>query len=260
MRYIGGKHRQGKVIREFVKRLYAPGEFYIEPFCGALNSACYMSEFVGSMFLSDIQRPLIKLWQWLIHENGQLPDVVTEEMYQEYKRMNNPEDPLTAYIGYGFSFGGKLWGGYARHFKGQRPEGYQEKESEKLKASTMKKVETMKKVKCLNFNCCGYEEYSGIYDAFFYLDPPYINGTKQNSKLQFDHNSFWEFARKLSKENKVLITEMVAPDDFTPIYNFGDTVVRHNMARKDLVGSKQEKIYVYKDGKINPEELNEQKA
>ena len=42
------------------------------------------------------------------------PSTVTEEMYAEYKGIQDAEDPLTAFIGIGCSFSGEVVWGYAQ--------------------------------------------------------------------------------------------------------------------------------------------------
>ena len=72
-----------------------------------------MQEMSGVRCASDVNRPLITMYKAL--QDGWIPpSTVTEEMYAEYKGIQDAEDPLTAFIGIGCSFSGKWFGGYAR--------------------------------------------------------------------------------------------------------------------------------------------------
>ena len=53
-----------------------------------------------------------------------------------------------------------------------------------------------------------------------YCDPPYISSKKTwplNYK-GFDHAKFWQWVRKMSRKNIVIVSEYEAPDDFKVIW------------------------------------------
>jgi len=64
-----------------------------------------------------------------------------------------------------------------------------------------------------------YNEVDIPKNAIVYCDPPY-NNTATYAEWWFNHKEFWEYIRKLSKTNKVFISEYSAPDDFKVIYEF----------------------------------------
>ena len=53
--------------------------------------------------------------------------------------------------------------------------------------------------------------------GLIYIDPPY-KGTKQYAKNQIDYDEFYDFCRKLSQNNIVLISEYEMPNDFKCIW------------------------------------------
>lgn len=55
--------------------------------------------------------------------------------------------------------------------------------------------------------------YGRDSNCVFYFDPPYKD-TKQYSKQSIDYDSFYDFLRKLSENNIVLVSEYNMPDDF----------------------------------------------
>ena len=223
MNYMGGKFRQGKKIAEYVMRVWKPGVDYYEPFCGALGSAYQVVQQMidvntkrPSIFLSDQHDALINMWNAILG-GWEPPDVITEEMYCDMNRIRDPINPLTAYCGYGMSFGSKWFGGYARNGRGTEY-AINLQRSTHLKAMTMlKAMIILKTADYESIRPCG---------SLIYLDPPYKNRTKQRS-FKFDHDVFWQYAREMVSNNIVLVTEFIVPDDFVVLHNFGDTVVRH---------------------------------
>jgi DNA adenine methylase len=213
MNYMGGKHRQGSKIAETIRPHLYTGCNYFEPFCGALGAAYRVAEVLPpgvTMYLSDVNQALITMWQAVL-DGWVPPDVVTESTCQRVKSIKDPSDPMTAYCGYGMSFGSKWFGGYARNGIGTNY-ALNAQRSTLLKAKVLLKAQNYRDVKG-----------NGIY----YLDPPYFGRTKAHG-VEFNHDEFWEYARSLvARGNKVFVTEFVAPDDFVPVHKFGDTVVRH---------------------------------
>jgi DNA adenine methylase len=78
-----------------------------------------------------------------------------------------------------------------------------------------------------------------------YCDPPYRNTKEYNNRIKFDSDGFFEFARKLSENNIVLISEQSAPDDFECIW-------KQSVKRQIDTSNKFdvcEKLFIYKNGK-----------
>ena len=125
---------------------------------------------------------------------------VNHEIYsQEYR----------ALIGYTASYGGRYFdGGYGRS---QGRSTYNECLRNLLRQAPA--------LKGIEFGRKDYAEIdTSIYkDCLFYLDPPY-RGTKKYSKQNIDYNYFYEFCRKLSKKNIVVISEFEMPADFKCIW------------------------------------------
>jgi len=231
MNYMGGKFRQGKKIAEVVARLSAGGgRLYYEPFCGAMGSAYQVLDRCGVNLagsrLSDVSSPLITMWTAVL--NGwEPPDQVTEEFYDYVKLIQDPDDPITAFVGFGLSFGGKYFGTFARSKPGKKPHGHDAgcaKRSCKRRASVLSKHGA-------KVYCCDYRE---VIDSgqIFYLDPPYHPGKGRNKCHDFaggfDTQEFFEYARMLvALGNRVIVTGFDAPDDWRVIHSWGDTVVRH---------------------------------
>ena len=221
MNYLGGKHRQGRKIAEIVCRDMLPGQTYIEPFCGAMGVAYRVANIMpenATMVLSDAHPALMCMWGAIINDGWNPPSIISNELYNEIKAKQDLNDPMTAYVGFGMSFGSKYFGGYARNGVGTDY-------ALNLQRSTILKAKTILK-------CCDYREYGAVTGATFYLDPPYANRTAQSKLLpKFNSSEFWGFVRHISKANRVYVTEFVAPEDFIVVHDFGDTVVRHHSSK-----------------------------
>ena len=223
MNYMGGKHRQGPKIAEYIKKVLQPNQWYVEPFCGALGVAYRVNH--NKMILGDISESLITMWKFLQdNPDFELPDIVTEKEYNEIKKIRNPMVWRTAYYGFGMSFGSKWFGGYARDEKGANYIA-NFKRSANLKRSTSLKRSISVGT---TFVCSDYRKLQIPNNSVIYCDPPYCNRTKAHNFDTFNTDKFWQWCRDMTKLNHiVLVTGFVVPDDFTTLYNFGDTVVRH---------------------------------
>jgi len=236
MNYMGGKHRQGPKIAEVVGKILEPGMDYYEPFCGAMGSAYRVIEMMLTrgivpknlnINLSDINVSLITMWEAVL--NGWIPpDIVTEETYNTVKSVRDPSDPMTAYCGFGMSFGSKWFGGYARNGRGTNY-------ALNAQRSTLLKAKVLLKA-------VDYAQISP-QGAVVYLDPPYKGRTKAHG-VAFNSNNFWDYARKLSLTNNVIVTEFIAPSDWVVIHSWGDTVVRHHSGNSQGDGT-SESIFIH---------------
>ena len=215
MNYMGGKHRQGPKIAEFVKLVLRPDQWYVEPFCGALGVAWRVNH--NKMILSDISEALINMWQFFQdNPDFELPDVITEDEYNTIKKIRDPQDWRTAYYGFGVSFGGSYFKSYAF-----RPGNHTSAEA--LKRNTGRKKSTN-----AQFICSDYKQLYITPGSVIYCDPPYANRSNPYDCGKFDTEEFWQWCRKRVKIGDiVLVTSFVVPDDFVVLHNFGDTVVRH---------------------------------
>jgi DNA adenine methylase len=212
---MGGKHRQGPMIAEFVKIVLKPKQWYVEPFCGALGAAWRVNH--SKMVLADISESLITMWQFFQNNpNFELPDVITEKEYNEIKNIRDPKDWRTAYYGFGMSFGSKWFGGYARNEKGINY------------CANLKRSTNLKRSINARFVCSDYKKLKIPKNSVIYCDPPYENRTKAHDFKIFNTEEFWQWCRDMVELGHiVLVTSFVVPNDFVVLYNWGDTVVRH---------------------------------
>ncbi len=242
MRYLGGKHRQGQKIAELVTAVLKDGQRYYEPFCGAMGVATRVVEIDGKrnpLHLSDLNPALITMWTAVL-EGWEPPTVVDEPMYNALKKVQDPNDPMTAFAGFGCAFAGQWFATYAR-----------DKRNKKTNFAANARRSIIKKALILlegevTLKAAPYDEVVDK-NAVFYLDPPYAGRySPWNGKAGFDYDDFWTYARFLTEHgNRVFVTEFNAPPDFVAVHSFGDTVVRHYAGADKAPAAANECVFVH---------------
>ena len=230
MQYMGGKSRISKQIAEVLNSDIDKDTPFVSLFCGS----CAIESKVQAdvKILNDKHPYLIAMWQAL--QNGWMPpDVVTKEEYYRVKANMDENPALTGFIGFGCSFGGKWWGGYAKDKRGDDYCG-------QAKRGLLKDFPG---VRYATFTCLDYHDVEIPDGAVVYCDPPYANTTGYTVG-QFDTDEFWNYMRQLSKRCDVYISEESAPDDFECIWS--KEKVR-TLEKSDNLGRvKVEKLFKYK--------------
>jgi DNA adenine methylase len=140
---------------------------------------------------------------------------------------------LTGFIGFGCSYSGKWFGGYA-HNKTGRNYAREAKESLLRDMSTLMDAEIL---------CKDYREVELPEGCVIYADPPYNNTTGYNNE-KFDSEAFWDYARRTSQDHLMFISEQVAPDDFIPIWE--RQVTRTVDINKQNYFKATEKLFIHK--------------
>jgi DNA adenine methylase len=237
MRYLGGKSvisgKISKIINDKIEEVNNPNSVFISLFCGA----CSIESKIKSQFhfCNDKHPYLIAMYKAL--QNGyEFPEFVSEEQYK-YIREHKDENPaLTGFVGFGCSFGGKWFGGYARTH--EEPKGF----AGEAKRSLIKINNSLNKAV---FTCLDYKDVDIPDGSFVYADPPYMNTTKYSKGMVIDYEEFWDYMRKISKNNYVFISEQTAPDDFVSIWEKESTRFINTNGRFKVT----EHLFVYKYGK-----------
>ena len=242
MRYMGGKFRQSAKIVEIIGKENGTNFKYCEPFAGAMWSAVAVIKKLkpAEVILSDINRPLMLLWCALMHGENVLPEYVSKKEHERYKKNQNMDDPLTAWYGHACSFGGKWFGSWARNNKGEELEEYNNKSKVE---NAIKTANIVKQANNLKVYVADYwDTIKDLVGWVLYLDPPYEGTGKGYSNTnKFDYVLFYSRVRQLSKFNKVYVTCFIHPEDFTVLYNWGDTIC---MNSADSVVSKNRKTKI----------------
>lgn len=227
---MGGKSRISKQIAEILNSAINKDTPFVSLFCG--SCAIESKVQADTKILNDKHPYLVAMWQAL--QNGWMPpDVVTKEEYYRVKANMDENPALTGFVGFGCSFGGKWWGGYA---KDKRGDDYCSQAKRGL-------LKDFPGIQSATFTCLDYHDVEIPDGAVVYCDPPYVNTTGYTVG-QFDTNEFWNYIRQLSKRCDVYISEESAPDDFECIWS--KEKVR-TLEKSDNVGRvKVEKLFKYK--------------
>lgn len=213
MQYMGGKcliaNDIANIINPFTwggqdeKGVHRP---FMSLFCGGCTIEAKVKADVK--ICNDLHPYLIAMWQGL-QDGWMPPDAVSKEEYQYIKAHKDENPALTGFVGFGCSFGGKWFGGYAHDKRGDDYCG-------QAKRGVMRDMEGLRNA---IFMCKDYREVDIPSNAVVYCDPPYEKSTSYTTGA-FDHSAFWEYMRQLAKRGcKVLISEEHAPDDFTCIWH-----------------------------------------
>ena len=229
MQYFGGKAKIAKYIVPYLEGVRKENQIFVEPFVGGANIVSQMS---GKRKAYDFNEYLIEMYKGV--QNGyELPDSLTEEEYKYIREHKDEDKVLTGFVGFGCSFAGKWFGGYARN---KQNHNY----CKASKNSLMKKMLTMADVEF------DWRDYKSLFlkGCLIYCDPPYANTTKYTGVPDFDSEEFWNIMREWSKDNDVYISEYEAPDDFVSVL---DIPTKTNIRDKsDSVCSRVEKLFKYK--------------
>ena len=219
MKYMGSKSRIAKDIVPIIQKYIDDNGIisYIEPFCGGANIIDKIR--CKNRIASDINPYLIALLQ-RVQNKDWLYDEVSKELYDKVRSSFKSRDYLYddweyGNIGFLASYNGRFFdGGYARP-------GY-----EKLKNGDQRYRDYYREAKdnILSQNLKGIifknTDYRNldVSNSLIYCDPPYANTKQFANSLQFDYDEFWDYIRKWSENNIVLISELNAPDDFECIW------------------------------------------
>ena len=233
MIYMGSKNRLAKHIAPIIQSYVTPfTKGYLEPFVGGANMIdkiqCHKK--IGC----DIHPKLIALLTYIQDETNKLPCGVTAEEYKIVSKNRDAyPDWYVGLVGFCASFGPRYFEGYARSSPRQNYI------AERIVALERQRPA----LKSIHFKACDYLSIPSLNNYVIYCDPPYKNTKKYTGA--FDTNIFWEWVRKYSENNTVLVSEYQAPDDFTSIFSktINSTV--------GLVSTKMpEKLFLLKGSRI----------
>lgn len=231
MRYQGGKSRIAQQIAEIIQRERESNLTFVSLFCGSCSIESKVKDF-DKIICNDKHEYLIELFKSV--QNGyELPELITEEQYKYIKEHKNEDKALAGFVGFGCSFGGKWFGGYARN-KTNTNYALQSKKS---------LLKDMNNLMAANFTCQDYRDVIIPNNSIVYADSPY-NNTTGYGKDKFNSDEFWEYMRTISKNNKVFISEQTAPNDFECVWEKEFT--RTLDVNKENQFKVTEKLFTYK--------------
>jgi DNA adenine methylase len=216
LKYTGSKARISFEISSIINKIIEEKDIktYIEPFVGGGN---LMENIVCENKIgSDNNKYLIALWKKLL-ENGfdEIPEFISKEEYQKVKENKDSgifPDWYVGLCGICASYNGNWFSSYGGSAvtKDGKTRNYFDESVRNIKNQ-------IPKLKTVKFDCLSHEEIQ-VNNCFIYCDPPYLKNIKTYNSREFNHEFFWEWVRKMSKTNIVLVSEYSAPDDFKVIW------------------------------------------
>lgn len=232
MRYLGSKGRHAKKLLEVMNLVRKPGQTFVEPFAGGFNLTIHAK---NPRIAADINPYVVALFR--AAQRGWIPpDEVTPELYADIKNNKDRYPPeLVGFVGFGCSFGGKFFAGYARDKKG----GGRNYASES-KRSVLKQARALSGA---DIRCCDYREIPTPPNSLIYCDPPYANTTGYGETPTSDHGAFWTWCRdKKASGHVVFVSEYTAPDDMACILET-NTHTNFSSSRKNA-STRIEKLFL----------------
>lgn len=223
MKYMGSKNRHAKELLPIILKNRYEGQCYVEPFVGGANM---IDKVEGWRIGADLNEHVITLFKGL--QDGFLPpDEVSEAEYQAARTA--PESPTKAFIGFGCSYSGKWFGGYAR---GNDNKGLPRNYCAESKRNIMRQKP---KIDGVEFRHKCYRELLIPAQSLIYCDPPYAATTKYRDS--FDHADFWQWCRENVRQgHDVFVSEYQAPDDFICVWEkqVNSSLTKNTGAKKNV--------------------------
>jgi DNA adenine methylase len=210
MQYQGSKKQLAKYILPIILKDRQEGQWYVEPFCGGCNT---LSEVTGNRIGADSNQALINMWREVA--KGWLPPkFVDEQEYLTLKTKNDIDNPLTAYAFCVYSYRNIYRNGYDKSISFDKRNG---KWYDQATGAWKNNYKQFPKLRDVTFLCRSYDELKIPNASIIYCDPPYANTFGYQTK--FNSEWFWNWVRfMVAAGHKVFISEYVAPDDFTCVW------------------------------------------
>ena len=213
MKYMGSKNRHASQILPIILKDRRKNQFYVEPFVGGFN---LIDKVDGPRIANDVHKPLISLFKAI--QDGWIPPTeITEDEYNDIKFhwMKYP-DHLVAFVGYGCSYSGKWFGGYAR---GNDSRGNPRNYCMESHKNIMKQAPKIKGVMLQNTD---YKKMKIPKNSIIYCDPPYVDTTSYSAidKINnFNHSDFWNWVKSKHNDGHVVfVSEYKAPKEFKCVW------------------------------------------
>lgn len=197
MRYLGGKTRIAKQLAAKIDKVRRPGQWVWDAFCGGLSMTVALSK-NDPVYSTDACVPLIALYR-AVQAGWAVQTELTEETYRAARNLPDT-DPLKAFCGFGCSFGGKWFGGFARPYPTNRtPHG-----------AALRGLQ--RDVPGRSFAVADFTEIAPRpIDGVLYLDPPYAGTTGYDGAPPFDYTAFYQRCAEWSEHCHVFVSEYRMP-------------------------------------------------
>lgn len=231
MKYLGGKE---KIVKDILPVILGSDNegVYIEPFVGS----CAVISKVPNTFkrFANDKNPYLVALHEATRDGWEAPSTVTERDYQDIKR--SPKlypTHLVGFVSIACSFGGKVWGGYARDPKSDRNYADEGRRALLLLRPLIQGV---------TFTSVSYISMNIPDKSLVYCDPPYEGTTDYEYSIK-NFSDFWNWCDGLVNRGcKVFVSGYKPYRDWTTVWEKGvKTSFSHSAAieKKDDLGRTQ---------------------
>lgn len=204
MRYVGGKGRIARAIVDVIAERSPGATVAVEPFMGGGAVTAELAKRFGLVLASDAHEDLALMWQ-AVSDGWTPPEMVTED---EYARLRSAEpSALRGFVGFGGSFGGKWFGGYAR---GGKTAAGTDRNHQGESSRAVTRVGKAIRSGTVALTHADYASAPIVPGSVIYCDPPYA-GTQGYATGGFDSVEFWAWAELASDVADVYVSEYAAP-------------------------------------------------
>lgn len=213
MRYVGGKSKIARQIADKIRELSPDATTVIEPFMGGGAMTERLAQRFDRVFASDAQEDIYLMWRSVLH-GWSPPALITEEEYRELR--NAPPSALRGFAGFGGSFGGKFFGGYAR---GGLTASGEPRNHQGESARAVERIGRAIREGNVQISLRDYRQIQlDISGAVVYCDPPYAQ-TLGYQTGEFDSDEFWRWASVASERLPVYVSEYEAPEGWECVWS-----------------------------------------
>ena len=215
MQYMGGKSRLAKRITEAILADTSVRENYLEPFLGGGSVFSEISRHFKTSTASDGQEDLALMWRGLIFGTFTPPMELTEEEWRELR--DAEPSALRGFAGYGCSFGGRFFEGYARNKTGTNY-------AAQTARSLARDLEKIPRDRVQQVWHADYRDFTPGVGTVVYCDPPYANtkhyASKRSQLESFDSGEFWKTMDDWADAGAhVYVSEFTAPEHWEPVWH-----------------------------------------
>jgi DNA adenine methylase len=243
MRYVGGKSKIAANIAKVILENTSNRSVYYEPFVGGGGMLPYMVPHFSRSEISDISEDLVLMWQGLRQGwKPTIPFVISEEQYVSLK--NEKPSALRGLVGFGGSFGGKWFGGYAR---GRNAHGQPRNHQEESAMNVLSIISQLQHC-AVEFYRRSYSDIEPVAGDVVYCDPPYAGTEEYKAVGVFDKDKFWTKMEEWSNKGvKVYVSEYNAPSHWHCIWEkkHQQSLMTAEQGRRFIV----EKLFTLNDNK-----------
>ena len=216
MQYQGGK---ANIARHIAPQIIAAkwatdATTYIEPFMGGAAVFAQVAPYFERAIGSDAHPDIMFMWQAAV-TGWKPPAKLTEQEWRELKTAE--PSALRGFAGFGCSFGGKWFAGYAKN----------NQQYDYVNQARRSVVALARRIRGAQLLIGDYTMHTPSVGphTVIYCDPPYANTTPYQNAGSFDSAQFWStMAEWVGLGATVLVSEYDAPPKWQSVWSIGKRV------------------------------------